>query len=382
MAEEEEERADPVPIRRPPRDSDDLEESETETETETDGDESEGDQRARGGAVGVVAGAGASIRNPNQKDEEEEGEKRVGRSPRRLFQRLWTDEEEIQMLRGFLDFTRRRGTTLASHQYDTGPFYDEMRRQLGSSSSSSSFSKSQLIEKLRRLKKKYRNCAARMRSKGPTFTFRSPHEQAVFDLARHIWRPANKPRQPLACSPFQALTSGPAGAGEDELSFSLSFSSPAPAAAPALMTNAKPSPSRRARRRLHPYACAVPPPPPPPEQLPSSAAAEAAFCGAVTAAVPVSVFPAKDVPSAVEKEEDSTVRWGLSSLFKELIGSTIGPGSLGLGPMPVCPPGKSGDERWRRQHILELEVYQQRVELVKEQLMLALHRLKDPASAS
>lgn len=28
---------------------------------------------------------------------------------RRLFQRLWTDEEEIRILRGFLEFTSRRG---------------------------------------------------------------------------------------------------------------------------------------------------------------------------------------------------------------------------------------------------------------------------------
>jgi hypothetical protein len=28
---------------------------------------------------------------------------------RRLFQRLWTDEEEVRILRGFLEFTSRRG---------------------------------------------------------------------------------------------------------------------------------------------------------------------------------------------------------------------------------------------------------------------------------
>nr|CAB3476698.1 unnamed protein product [Digitaria exilis] len=89
----------------------------------------------------------------------------AGEDSRRLFQRLWTDEEELLILRGFRDFTARRGTTFASHQYDTGPFYEEIRRQL-----SFEFTKSQLIEKLRRLKKKYRG--------------------AIYDVARHIWRPA------------------------------------------------------------------------------------------------------------------------------------------------------------------------------------------------
>jgi len=104
---------------------------------------------------------------------------------RRLFQRLWTDEEELLILRGFLDFTARRGTTFASHQYDTGPFYEEIRRRL-----SFDFTKSQLIEKLRRLKKKYRVCAARVAAQGAAFAFRSTHEGAIYDVARHIWRPA------------------------------------------------------------------------------------------------------------------------------------------------------------------------------------------------
>jgi hypothetical protein len=98
-----------------------------------------------------------------------------GGERRPLFQQLWTEEDEIVILRGFTEFTAARGTAFASHQYDTDPFYEDMRRRL-----QLDFSKSQLVEKLRRLKRKYRNCVCRLRESGATFSFRSPHEQAIF----------------------------------------------------------------------------------------------------------------------------------------------------------------------------------------------------------
>uniref|UniRef100_I1PBM8 Glabrous enhancer-binding protein-like DBD domain-containing protein n=1 Tax=Oryza glaberrima TaxID=4538 RepID=I1PBM8_ORYGL len=109
-----------------------------------------------------------------------------GGERRPLFQRLWTEEDEIVILRAFAEFTAQRGTAFASHQYDTDPFYEDMRRRL-----QLDFSKSQLVEKLRRLKRKYRNCVDRLRATGQSFSFRSPHEQAIFEIARGIWRPTS-----------------------------------------------------------------------------------------------------------------------------------------------------------------------------------------------
>ncbi|KAJ4775056.1 DNA-binding storekeeper protein-related transcriptional regulator [Rhynchospora pubera] len=422
-------------------DDDDGKESDTETEgEELDGEESEADETAGPSKGHEIAGAGPTVSgstnpiaansnkdgegngngNGNGKVEVVEpvsslslslGESKKGErddptaASRRLFQRLWTDEEEIRILRGFLEFTRRRGTTFASHQYDTGPFYEEIRQQLHLD-----FSKNQLIEKLRRLKKKYRNCATRMRSKGPSFSFRSPHEQAIFEIARHIWRPANK-RQAQGLPDAShvdldlAVDHASASAPSDELEFSFSFSSLPPSSTAAHpdfhleADGAKPhsrSSGRRSRRRTQQDA--FPPPPPPP--VPTVPAG-------ITAAIPVSISPpthhevatavaaaaaaATPVPAPVVPSSSSgaaveeTIRSCLSPLFKELISSTVGGGasSLGLltlGPMPTCPPGKSGDEKWRRQHILELEVYLQRIELVKEQVMQALQDLKGSAT--
>ncbi|CAH2055076.1 unnamed protein product [Thlaspi arvense] len=77
---------------------------------------------------------------------------------RRLFQRLWTDEDEIELLRGFLDYiTSHRGSS--SHPPDTAPFYEQIKSKL-----QLDFNKNQLVEKLRRLKKKYRNVMSKISS--------------------------------------------------------------------------------------------------------------------------------------------------------------------------------------------------------------------------
>ncbi|MCI23699.1 mediator-associated protein 1-like, partial [Trifolium medium] len=68
---------------------------------------------------------------------------------RKLFQRLWTDEDEIVILQGFLDYNANRGS---SYHNDTGSFYDQIKSKI-----QLDFNKSQLVDKLRRLKKKYRN---------------------------------------------------------------------------------------------------------------------------------------------------------------------------------------------------------------------------------
>ncbi|KAL6634305.1 hypothetical protein ACP70R_026976 [Stipagrostis hirtigluma subsp. patula] len=48
------------------------------------------------------------------------------------------------------------------------------------------FTKSQLVEKI-----KYRNCVDRLRVSSNSFSFRSPHEQAIFEIPRTIRRPAS-----------------------------------------------------------------------------------------------------------------------------------------------------------------------------------------------
>ncbi|XP_020103423.1 probable transcription factor At5g28040 [Ananas comosus] len=299
---------------------------------------------------------------------------------RRLFQRLWTDEDEIIILRGFLDFTSRRGTTFASHQYDTGPFYEEMKKQL-----QFEFTKNQLIEKLRRLKKKYRNCVNRISTMGKDFAFKSAHEQAIFEIARNIWRPGIKRSRDSDDDENEDLN--PPTNDADPNHAIVVADGPLSSDRRVLRTR------RRLRRRTTEESAAV-----------------AADTGAGTA-VPVMVTVENSIPppqtpsvqpATVPGIIEETVKSCLSPLFKELINSAIGGGPqlssglLGggglLGLLGVSPPSlniggnlgsnSSGtppvDEKWRKQQVLELEVYLKRIELVQEQIKLTLEELKKP----
>ncbi|KAJ8619298.1 hypothetical protein MRB53_027827 [Persea americana] len=275
---------------------------------------------------------------------------------RRIFQRLWTDEDEIGLLRGFLDYTserRRRGGRGGSTNYDTGPFYDQMKTRFHLD-----FNKNQLVEKLRRLKKKYRNVVNRMAS-AKDFSFKTPHEQMTFELSRKIW--SNSPLDDA-----KEDRNGHFNAAE----MKTQKNSDDPGAAPAEMDDILPE-----------------------------------FTTPVTPPAPGSV------PSVIE----DAVRSCLSPLFKELLScamsgpSNLGVGGVALNPLPLNLGGNSAhlmgggvalnplplnfggnsvnltgseavDERWRKQQILELEVYSKRLELVQEQIKLALEELKSVGS--
>ncbi|KAM0903954.1 hypothetical protein ACQ4PT_018347 [Festuca glaucescens] len=308
------------------------------------------------------------------------GQASSGGERRPLFQRLWTEEDEIVILRGFAEFTAARGTAFASHQYDTDPFYEDMRRRL-----QLDFSKSQLVEKLRRLKRKYRNCVSRLRGSGATFSFRSPHEQAIFEIARNIWRPANKHGK------------DPSADSDDEEAVLAA----AAVAATAVPANTSPngevkSPSgsgrqRRRRRSSESATASAPVPanilvqPAQPVQVPVSVPVKMddSLPGLPQTPMPVTVtmdgseplkFPVMSPQSRVVNVEKNC----LTPLFKEMIHAVIHIGSNPFGvKLPEPPLGLPMDgEKWRNQRILELEVYLKRIELLQNQVKAALEELK------
>ncbi|KHN23628.1 hypothetical protein glysoja_040730 [Glycine soja] len=95
---------------------------------------------------------------------------------RRLFQRLWTDDDVTELLQGFLDYTSQRGS---SHDNNTALFYDQIKLRL-----QLDFNKNQLVEKIRRLKKKYRNVLNKICS-DKEFSFKSAHDQATFEISHN-----------------------------------------------------------------------------------------------------------------------------------------------------------------------------------------------------
>jgi len=82
------------------------------------------------------------------------------------------------------------------------------------------------------------------------------------------------------------------------------------------------------------------------------------------------------------------VRSCLSPVVRELVGAIGGGGgafggrgvSFNLNPMPLMNLSYGGgelvDEKWRKQQILELEVYSKRLELVQDQIKAAMEELR------
>uniref|UniRef100_A0A453AZA0 Glabrous enhancer-binding protein-like DBD domain-containing protein n=1 Tax=Aegilops tauschii subsp. strangulata TaxID=200361 RepID=A0A453AZA0_AEGTS len=289
------------------------------------------------------------------------GQASSGGERRPLFQRLWTEEDEIVILRGFAEFTAARGTAFASHQYDTDPFYEDMRRRL-----QLDFSKSQLVEKLRRLKRKYRNCVSRLRGSGAAFSFRSPHEQAIFEIARNIWRPTNKHgRDPSADSDDEEAVVAAAAVAATSVPAN---------ASPNGEVKSPPGRQRRRRRSVEspaptapaavPATILVQPPQPMQVQVPVSVPVK---MDDSLPALPQAPMPVVDV----EKNF-------LTPMFKEMIHAVINMGSSPFGmKLPEPPHGLPMEgEKWRNQRILELEVYLKRIELLQDQVKATLEELK------
>ncbi|KAJ0253093.1 transcription factor [Hirschfeldia incana] len=287
---------------------------------------------------------------------------------RRLFQRLWTDEDEIELLRGFLDYvTCHRGNS--SHPPDTAPFYELIKSKLRLE-----FNKNQLVEKLRRLKKKYRNVMSKI-GLGKDVSFKSPHDQATFDISRKIWNQSGK------IIGFEDNNN----AMEFEETNNHQHHHVEIDSADNVLEKKVGVSRKRSRSRIgkmdednKPISLSDGP-------IHENVAAFGEFSS-----------EGRSLGGLIEE----TVKGCVSPLIKEMMDGTMGMMMAAVGGYPgggahamgVLSPmlmpvnlgfggggggkGGVGDERWRRQQILELEVYSRRLELVQEQIRATLHELK------
>ncbi|GMJ10022.1 hypothetical protein like AT1G61730 [Hibiscus trionum] len=111
--------------------------------------------------------------------EEQEEEKKTGEDEKKqLFQRLFSDEDEIAVLKGLLDFLAKKEV----HPFaDPNAFHDFVKDSIHTD-----VSKAQLMYKARRLRKKFENNARRSKD-GEDRKFSKPHEQQIFELSKMIW---------------------------------------------------------------------------------------------------------------------------------------------------------------------------------------------------
>uniref|UniRef100_A0A5B6YM87 Putative mediator-associated protein 1 n=1 Tax=Davidia involucrata TaxID=16924 RepID=A0A5B6YM87_DAVIN len=99
---------------------------------------------------------------------------------KQLFQRLWSEEDEIAVLNGMIDYTAKKG---ADPVADMNAFHDFIKNKLHIIN----VSKTQLSDKVRRLKKKYENNARKGKKGGGERTLSKPHDQKAYELSKKIW---------------------------------------------------------------------------------------------------------------------------------------------------------------------------------------------------
>ena len=330
----------------------------------------------------VVVAAEGGTSDPKRQQIEE---KKPLDDSRRLFQRLWTDEDEIELLQGFLDYTSQRGS---SHHNDTALFYDQIKSKL-----QLDFNKNQLVEKIRRLKKKYRNVLNKIGS-GKEFTFKSAHDQATFEISRKIWSNMG----PIGDNALDddEINLNPNPNPNPNANFVLStprsealFGSAAEKKTPPSRKRSRPrsSAARSDEKRES-------------NEGPASHKDHNFIINTATTGTATThnnncnsnmCNSGYSIPGLVEE----TVRSCLSPMLKELVGGAMGGpfgargfGGLSLNPTPLglglgvmnlglgLGSGEVLDEKWRKQQILELEVYSKRLELVQDQIKAALEELR------
>ncbi|KAF1894849.1 hypothetical protein Lal_00022343 [Lupinus albus] len=93
------------------------------------------------------------------------------------FHRIWTEPDEIRFLQGLLD-SASQGLVFPKH---LDIFYNRF-----STATCHPYTKSQLSEKLRRLRKKFRAVSSRL-LRGLDIAVLSPHNRAMYDLSRKLW---------------------------------------------------------------------------------------------------------------------------------------------------------------------------------------------------
>ncbi|KAL5573217.1 hypothetical protein UlMin_022814 [Ulmus minor] len=89
--------------------------------------------------------------------------------------RLWSDEDEIAILKGMIDYQSKKGSDPYA---DMTAFLEFIKTNLHVD-----VHRNQLMDKVRRLRKKYYNNAER----GEDPVFAKPHEQKTFELSKKIW---------------------------------------------------------------------------------------------------------------------------------------------------------------------------------------------------
>ncbi|XP_047324225.1 probable transcription factor At1g11510 [Impatiens glandulifera] len=106
-------------------------------------------------------------------------ENKVDDAKKQLFQRIWSEEDEIAILNGMIDHGENEGINPAT--VDMSSLYDSIRDSIQVQAS-----RSQLTDKVKKLKKKFLTNLEKSYN-GIDRTFAKDHDQKCYDLSKKIW---------------------------------------------------------------------------------------------------------------------------------------------------------------------------------------------------
>ncbi|OVA13158.1 Protein of unknown function DUF573 [Macleaya cordata] len=232
------------------------------------------------------------------------------------FQRLWSDDDEIVILKGMSDCIKK-GIDPTS---DLDEFLDSIKKSIHVN-----VNRDQLNNKIRRLKKKYLNNVKRGKE-GEDPVFSKPHDLKSFELMKEIWGGQDSKEG-------KSKKSAEANNGNDD----------------STLTNGKRS------RNPKPRSGAASPKP---------------------KTIALADIPTKESPKLEEKNW-SLYPCLYESLRSNKNSTKVGESLLKEGLSSIGESkAKELEQKWRKLQAAELEIHLKRVELEREQMMAVLNALK------
>ncbi|KAI4350041.1 hypothetical protein L6164_010568 [Bauhinia variegata] len=273
----------------------------------------------------------------------------------RQYHRLWTKQDEMELLKGYLDYiTQQRHRSTNSLQNDVAFFYDHVKPKL-----KVDFNQNQFVEKLRRLKRKHKVVSEKINcGEGAGYSFKNPQDDAIFEISHKIWgksKDQNALGDDESCPCPNTVT--------DAQNFSDNKVKTEEVGDVDEMENVVPRLQKRSRLMVDDSAA-------------------------------VAVAMANDEKNngdgnthsiQIEGLIEETMRSCLPPLLDELLnnaleGTLSAPGLEALKPEEQSTMNSTneemGEEKWKKRSILELEVYLKRLEMLQDKIKARLEELR------
>ncbi|KAI3698072.1 hypothetical protein L6452_31184 [Arctium lappa] len=112
---------------------------------------------------------------------------------KQLFQRLWSEDDEIQLIKGMINYVENKGKDPIA---DVNDFHEFVKNSLNID-----VNNGQMSAKVKRLKAKFMNNIGKIEQNGKVRSLSNPHEKKMYELSEKLWgRYRNKNAAFVSCS--------------------------------------------------------------------------------------------------------------------------------------------------------------------------------------